>query len=133
MPGLAATRAVSFYLVAAILFSVLWGRKRLVTCDLKLLRFLGLTSLATLAMGAVSWLAWHLASPVFDGGRAPTRLAVVCVLLLASGGTFMGVARLLKVQEASHLFDTVLQMAASARGRISGRSGELPMAGQEPL
>jgi putative peptidoglycan lipid II flippase len=131
--GLAATRAISFYLVAAILLFVLWGRKRLLKFDLALLGFMGLTALASVAMAAVSWLSWHFLRPVFDAGRIPTRLAVVSALLLSSGLSFLGVARLLRVEETAHLWNTVLQTLAAARGRLARRDGELPIARGESL
>ena len=125
--GLAATRAMSFYLVATILVLVLWSRKRLLKLDLSFLQFLLLTSAASLAMGAVSWISWHLLHPVFDTGRIPIRFVVVGALLMFSGGTFVGVARLLKLEEATHLVNTLLQIVASVRGRVSGGPSELPI------
>ena len=133
MEGLAATRAISFYLVAVILFFVLWVRKHLLRCDLGLLRFVGLTAVASLAMGAVSWISWHFLHSIFDAGRIPMRLAVVGAVLLSSGATFLGAARLLKVEEAAHLLNTLLQMVTGARGRLAGQKGDLPIVSGESL
>jgi hypothetical protein len=118
---------MSFYLVATILVFVLWSRKRLLKLDLGFLQFLLFTSAASLAMGAVSWISWHLLHPVFDSGRIPIRFVVVGALLMFSGGTFVGVARLLKLEEATHLVNTLLQIVASVRGRRLRGPSELPI------
>jgi putative peptidoglycan lipid II flippase len=131
--GLAATRAISFYLVAAILVFVLWNRKRLLKFDFAILKFFCLTIVASLAMGVVSWSSWHLLHSVFDAGRIPVRLVVVGVVLLLSGMTFLGTARLLKLEEAAHLLSTMSQMFAGILRRAPGDNREVPISGGDSL
>jgi putative peptidoglycan lipid II flippase len=115
--GLAFTRGISFYLVCGILVFVLWKRKRLLKVDADLLRFVALTTIASLVMGALSWITLHVFRFVFDSGGTSLRLAVVAMLLLISGAAFLGMARLLKLREATHILETVLAIATGSRNR----------------
>ena len=107
--GLAITRAMAFFLVASILLFVLWVRKRLLIVDFNLVWFVTRTAFASLAMGAVSWITLRLLQGAFDSGSTPVRLAVICVVLITSGASFLGVARLLRLNEAMHVMATALQ------------------------
>jgi putative peptidoglycan lipid II flippase len=115
--GLAFTRGVSFYLVCGILVFVLARRKRLLRFDSDLWRFIGLTAVATLVMAAMSELSLHLLQFRFDAGGTWIRLGVVGVLLVIGGGTFLGVARLLGLGEATHIVQTALTVAHGSRVR----------------
>ena len=107
--GLASARGFSFFLVTAILVFVLWRKKRLLAVDFKFLQLLIRTAVACAAMILVNWISLQLLQPWFDAGKAPLRLTVICALLAASGAAFLGVARLLKIEEATHIMDTIWQ------------------------
>ena len=102
--GLALTRGLTFFVVALILIVVLQNRHNLLTIDLNFLDFFWRISVATLAMAVVSWGTLHFLQPAFDSGRSPLRLAMMGVVSVTSGLTFLGAARLLRVREATYLF-----------------------------
>jgi putative peptidoglycan lipid II flippase len=112
--GLALSRGVQFYLFAAMLMAVLYGR-RLLQMNLDLLRFFGSVGLASLAMAAVSWISLHFLQTAFDSGKTPLRLAIVSAVLVMSGGTFLGIARLLKLNEVKHILDAGLDLLPWSR------------------
>jgi putative peptidoglycan lipid II flippase len=110
VPGLAMTRAGAFLLVASLLLFVLRTQKRLLSVDFDLMRFITRTAFASLVMGAVSWLSLHVVQSAFDSGGTLMRMVVVGVVLLLSGATFLGVARLLKLREAMHILEILLHL-----------------------
>ena len=57
-----------FYLVTGILVVVLWNRKHLLHFDLDMVRFIALTTVASLAMVAMNWISWHFFYLAFDRG-----------------------------------------------------------------
>ncbi len=107
--GLAGTRGLSFFLVTTILAFVLWRKKHLLTVDSKLLQFVIRTALACTAMILVNWISLRVLQSSFDAGKAPLRLVILCALMAISGSAFLGMARLLKVEEATHILDVVRQ------------------------
>jgi putative peptidoglycan lipid II flippase len=113
--GLALTRGMTFFLVAIILIVVLRNRHGLLTIDLNFIQFLLRTSVASLAMAVVSWATLHLLQSAFDSGKAPLRMAVMGTILCTSSVTFLGVARLLGLQEAAHIFNTALRLLPGNR------------------
>ncbi len=129
--GLALTRGVSFYLVTGILIFVLWNRKHLLKFDLDLLRFCGLTLLASMAMSGVSWTIWHFLHSAFDAGAMPIRLGITISLLGISVTAFLAVARLLNIREATHLIRTVIQIVVAAPVTVSGENDAVRLAGED--
>jgi putative peptidoglycan lipid II flippase len=111
--GLTLTRGISFYLVCGILVFVLWRHKRLLKFDADLAAFIASTTIASAAMGIVSWMCWHVLRSVFDSGGMVFRLAVVGVLLVVSATVFLGIARLLKLSEAASIIRTMLTITSS--------------------
>jgi putative peptidoglycan lipid II flippase len=105
--GLAASRGLQFYLVAAILILILY-RRRLLKIDSDLLRFSGRAGLASVAMAGVSWTSLHLTQAPFDSGKTPLRLGIVAAGLVISSVTYLSVARLLKLSEAKHILNAAL-------------------------
>jgi putative peptidoglycan lipid II flippase len=108
--GLASARTLSFFVTTAILILVLAGRKALLKFHAGLLGFLARTSLATIGMTAVSWTGLHFFRAPFDSGNTVVRLGIVCVLLAASAGAYLALARLMRLKEADHLWATVLSL-----------------------
>jgi putative peptidoglycan lipid II flippase len=130
--GLALTRGLSFYLVTGILVYVLCRKKRLLTLDLNLLQFCILTAFAAAGAGVVSWISLHSLQSLFDSSHIALRVAIVGVIFLLSSATFLGIARLLKVDEASHFWSTAIQMINGARGRTAV-TVEIPSVNEERL
>jgi putative peptidoglycan lipid II flippase len=126
LAGLAITRGMTFFLVASILTFVLSRKRMLLVVDFDLLRFLGRTAIASLAMAAVSWMSFHLLQSAFDSGKTPIRLGIVCAVLAVSAPVFLGVARLLKLDEATHIVSTVWQLVPGVANSVSGEDGQLP-------
>jgi putative peptidoglycan lipid II flippase len=110
LAGLAITRGMTFFLVASILILVLSRKRKLLLVDFDLFRFLGRTATASLAMAAVSWMSFHVLQSAFDSGKTPLRLGIICAVLAVSALVFLGVARLLKLDEATHIVSTVWQL-----------------------
>ena len=110
--GLATSRALSFFLVASILVLVLWKKKRLLQINSGFAGFLARTAVASSVMGMVSWVSLHFLYSSFDAGRALLRLAVVCIVLIVSGVSFLGVARLLRIPEAELLVNMARELRA---------------------
>jgi putative peptidoglycan lipid II flippase len=125
--GLAGTRGLSFFLVTTILILVLWRKKLLLTVDSKLLQFVIRTALACTAMILVNWITLRLLQSSFDSGKAPLRLAIVCALMAISGSAFLGIARLLKLDEATHILDTVRQLLPGQSSSVTGDNGAVPL------
>ena len=123
--GLAFTRGMTYFLVAGILIFVLSRKQKLLKMDFDLMRFLGRTSIASLAMAAVSWMSLHLMQSAFDSGKTPLRLGIVCVVLTVSASVFLGVARLLRLDEAAHLLGTIRQLVPGLGSPISEVQGEV--------
>jgi len=102
---------------------VLWNRKHLLHFDLDMVRFIALTTVASLAMVAINWISWHFFYLAFDRGGIAARISVVASLGLITGGTFIGVARLFRVKEATHVMTTLVQMVTGVSGSIPHRNG----------
>jgi putative peptidoglycan lipid II flippase len=113
--GLAVSRSLTFFLVTAIFVGVLWNR-RLLILDWKLARFLVEAATATLAMGMVSWASLYLLQPSFEAAATLVRLGIVALVFTLSATTFLGVARLFKMEEATRVVST-------AWGLLPGRLG----------
>jgi len=126
LAGLAITRGMTFFLVASILIFVLSRKRKLLVVDFDLLRFLGRTAIASLAMAAVSWMSFHLLQSAFDSGKTPLRLGIICAVLAVSAPVFLGVARLLKLDEATHIVSTVWQLVPGLASSVSEADGRLP-------
>ncbi|HZU30105.1 MAG TPA: murein biosynthesis integral membrane protein MurJ [Candidatus Angelobacter sp.] len=107
LDGLAAARAVTFYLVVGVLMIVL-ARRRLLKLDFDFLGFLVRTVLATAIMGVVDWVLIRELHSLLGVSGTMVRLAGICILLLASTATFLGCARFLKLSQANQITSTVL-------------------------
>lgn len=125
--GLAFTRGLSFFLVTAILVFVLWRKKHLLTVDFGLLQFFIRTALACVAMTVVNWISLRLLQSWFDSGKAPLRLVIICALVAISGSVFLGMARLLKLEEATHIVNTVWQLLPGLAHSVTGDDGKVPV------
>jgi putative peptidoglycan lipid II flippase len=123
LAGLAVTRGMTFFLVAIILVLVLWRKKKLLVLDLNLISFCGRSGLAAIAMAMVSWISLHLLQTSFDSGKTLLRFGIVGLILVVSGGTFLGFARMLKLDEANHILNMVLELVS---GILSLGSKSLP-------
>jgi putative peptidoglycan lipid II flippase len=113
--GLALTRGMTFFLVAIILIVVLRNRHGLLTIDLNFIQFIVRILVASLCMAVVSWGTLHFLQSAFDSGKAPLRLAVMGTVLCSSGMAFLGVAHLLGLEEAAHIFNTALRLLPGNR------------------
>jgi putative peptidoglycan lipid II flippase len=109
LSGLAFSRGVQFYLVAALLMFVL-HRRRLLRMDFNLLQFSYRIGLASLAMAAVSWICSFALQSLFDSGKTPLRMGILLVVLAASSSVFLGVARLLKLNEVEYIVNAMLDL-----------------------
>lgn len=116
LEGLVVARSMSFFVVMAILAAVL-ARKKLLRFDGELLRLFIFTSLATIAMGAVSWSSMRLFQPVFETGSTLLRLVLVCTGLALSAGTFLTAARLLRLSQTRQIVNTAREMMPGAGNR----------------
>lgn len=125
--GLAFTRGLSFCLVTTVLIFVLWRKKHLLVLDASLLLFFFRTALATVGMAGASWISLRFLQASFDAGKAPLRLGIVCLLLSVSGAVFLGVARLLRLEEATHLMQTVWQLLPGAAIAALEEDRNLPL------
>jgi len=108
--GLAAARAISFFVVTVILMLVLSGRRALLKLDLGLSGFLVRTVAAAIGMGAVNWMGLRLLQSAFDSGNTALRLGVICLLLIVSGAVYLTLARLLRLAEARQIWTTALDL-----------------------
>jgi putative peptidoglycan lipid II flippase len=131
--GLAGSRGLSFFLVTAILVFVLWRKKHLLTVDSKFLQFFLRTALACAAMTAVNWISLRLLQSWFDSGKTPLRLAIICALVAISGSVFLGMARLLRLEEATHILETVRQLLPGAANPVPEDPGPVPTIRGESL
>jgi len=118
--GLAIARGLSFFVVTAILMRVLSKKRGLLAIDSHLFGFFLRTALASLAMIVVSWMSLHFLQPAFDSGKMPLRLGVVSAVLVTSGAAFLGVARLLKLREATHIMNAALDLLSRPRSGAAG-------------
>lgn len=116
LEGLALTRGVSFYLVAAIFVMVLWRKRQVLALDLDLALFSVRVAVAAGVMAVVSWLTLHLLQPWFDSSRTPGRGLVVLAVFLASGLTFLAVAQTLKLHQVQRILKTARELLP-ANGR----------------
>jgi putative peptidoglycan lipid II flippase len=133
LAGLAITRGMTFFLVASILILVLSRKQRLLVVDFDLVRFLGRTAIASLSMAAVSWMSFHLLQSTFDSGNTPVRLGIVCAVLAVSAPVFLGVARLLKLDEATHILSTVWHLIPGLASCTSKEDDRLPPLNRESI
>jgi putative peptidoglycan lipid II flippase len=115
--GLAAARAMSLFVVTAILMLVLSGRRALLKLDLGLSGFLVRTVAAAIGMGAVNWMGLRLLQSAFDSGNTALRLGVICLLLIVSGAVYLTLARLLRLAEARQIWTTALDLIRGDRDR----------------
>ena len=113
--GLAISRSLTFFMVAAMFIWVLWDRRRLLTLDGRLARFLAESGVATLAMGIVSWASLHLLKPSFEAAATALRLGMVALVFILSAATFLSVARLFKMEEADRIMATALRFLPGSR------------------
>ena len=104
--GLVAARAATFFLVTGILIYVLARRKALLALDWDLLKFLFRTLVASVGMGALSWLALRLLIGTFDSGGSAIRLLLTIVLMAIGGAIYLVLARLLNMGEARQIWST---------------------------
>jgi hypothetical protein len=85
--------------------------------DGQLLRLLLLTATASGAMALVSWVSLRLLQPRFDSGNILLRMAVLLIVLSLSAGTFLAIARLLKLSQARQIMSTVWDLLPGAANR----------------
>jgi putative peptidoglycan lipid II flippase len=109
LAGLAISRGAAFLLVAGILATVLWRRKRLLIVDSDLAAVFAKTALASLAMGLASWFSFHLLGRFFESGTPPLRLGILAIVLAISAATYLGLARLLRIEEAHRVMRSMLE------------------------
>jgi len=121
LQGLAVTRGMTFFVVAAIL-SVALLRRNFLKIHWETLRFFVRTATASIAMGLVSWTALRLLQRWFDSGGTPLRLGVLVLVFSASVGTLLVVARLLKLQEADRIVKAALDLISSVGWMSERRS-----------
>jgi putative peptidoglycan lipid II flippase len=114
--GLAVSRGMSFFLVAAVLIVVLWRRKVL-RIDREFCYFFSKIVVASAAMVIVCWLTLHLLETAFDGGPAILRLAILFVVLTTSAVSFLTVARLVRLSEAREITSAALELLPGGRSR----------------
>ena len=131
--GLAGSRGLSFFLVTGILVFVLWRKKHLLTVDSRFLQVFLRTALACAAMTAANWISLRLLQSWFDSGKTPLRLAIICALVAISGSVFLGMARLLRLEEATHILETARQLLPGAANSISEDHGSVPAMRGESL
>ena len=113
--GLAFTRGLSFFLVATILGLVVWRKKHLLIMDASLFLFVLRTVAATAIMGLASWLCLHFWHSSFDSGKMLTRAAILIGMLIVSGIVFLGIARMLGLEESTQIVDAVWAMCVPSR------------------
>jgi putative peptidoglycan lipid II flippase len=131
--GLACTRGLSFFLVTTILVFVLWRQKHLLTVDSKFAWFFLRTALACTVMLAMNWMSLLFLKSWFDSGKTPLRLAIMCTLAAVCGSVFLGMARLLKIDEASRVLTTVWQLLPGRANSPADDRAEIPLIGRESL
>ena len=116
--GLAAARAIAFFLVATILIVVLQKQRKLLSVDFHLISLFTRTAIASLCMAVVNWIALQALRRPFDSSRTSKQLVLLCFVVGLSGATFLAVARLLKIREAGVILRTVADLITAnyARG-----------------
>jgi len=108
LSGLVISRTISFALVAIMLTSVL-RKMRLLTLDFSFAGFFARTAVASLAMGAVSWISFRFLQSFFNAGATPLRLGILLMVLAISAATYLAFARLLGIGEAHRIMSTVIE------------------------
>jgi putative peptidoglycan lipid II flippase len=108
--GLVAARAGTFFLVGGILVYILARRKSLLRLDWGFFRFLVRAFAAALAMGVISWFALQTVRGRFDSGGTLIRLVLTGVLIAVSGGIYLALARLLKLDEFRQVWRTAMDL-----------------------
>jgi putative peptidoglycan lipid II flippase len=107
LEGLVATRTAAFFIVTGVLIYVLARRQALLNLDWKLLKFLFRTLIASIGMGAVSWLSLRLLVGTFDAAGSLVRFLLTIMLMAISAVTYLLLARLLNMSEARQIWSTV--------------------------
>ena len=131
--GLACTRGLSFFLVTTILISVLWRKKQLLTIDFDFLQFSLRTAFACAIMIAVNWSSTVVLQSWFDSGKTPLRLAIISALAAISALIFLGMSRLLKLEEATQILTTFSQWLPGTASSLAEDQAEVPAIRGEPL
>lgn len=103
--GLVATRTVTFFLVMVTLLVVLCRRYALLRFDFDILRFFLRVLAATFVMALLCWAALHLLQSAFNAGHIVVRLAVVVVVMVLGGGSFLTVAHFIGLSEAKQIMN----------------------------
>jgi len=109
LAGLAFSRGVQFYLVAALLMVVL-HRRRLLRMDFNLVQFALRVGIASAVMAAVCWISFLPLQSVFDSGKTPLRMGILLAILAVSSCAFLGVARLVKLNEVDYLLNAAVDL-----------------------
>ena len=104
--GLALTRGMTFFLVSGIMVFVLWNKRRLLTLDFSLLSFFLKTAVASTVMGIVSWASLHVLRASFDSAKSPERFVILLLVTAVSIATFLALALILKIREATRVLHT---------------------------
>ncbi len=118
LEGLAITRGMTFFLVTGTMVFVLWNRKRLLTLDFPLLWFFIKTAIASTGMAAVSWGSLHVMRASFDAAKTPERFLIILIVTAVSIASFLGLALVLKIKEATRILNTASELLP---GRIFSR------------
>jgi len=84
-------------------------------------------------MTAVNGISLRLLQSWFDSGKTPLRLAILCVLVAISGSVFLSMARLLKLEEGTHIMATVRQLLPGAANPVSEDNAPVPAIRGESL
>lgn len=109
LAGLAFSRGVQFYLVAALLMFVL-HRRRLLRVDFDLLQFSFRVGIASVVMAAICWISFLPLQSVFDSGKTPLRLTILLAVLVVSSFAFLGVARLFELNEVDYVVNAAVDL-----------------------
>jgi putative peptidoglycan lipid II flippase len=115
LEGLVTARSLTFVVVMAILVFVLARRGLLTFTGFG--QFLFRTTAATLVMGVLSWLIWHLMQPAFQATGTLLRLAMIVVAVCVSAAVFLGFAVLLRLSESRQILSTVAGLVPRWRAR----------------
>ncbi|MGC2697262.1 MAG: murein biosynthesis integral membrane protein MurJ [Candidatus Angelobacter sp.] len=116
LEGLVGARSMTFFLMMTMLMAVL-ARRHLLELNSGFLWFFLRTALATAAMGIANWLSLHLLKSTFDSGGTWMRFFVICILLILGAGVLLTTARLLKLNQAMQIVNTVLDLMPGAKDR----------------
>jgi len=95
----------------------------LLRMDFNLLQFCFRVGIASVVMAAVCWIGFVPLQSVFDSGNTPLRMGILLAVLAMSSLAFLGVARLLKLNEVNYVVNAVLDLLTWPRPRNANSTG----------